>query len=485
MIRRIHYLVALALLLLILNGRPAWSQDTSEPPKRESIRTVQLLLDPKPEPDCALAYRLETPYMEQRPGNGALLYDTALSLMTQVKGKWPNIDDAKLAKWQESPLDKLPQQEVRDVIAAFEQPIHYLDLAGRCEYCTWEYPARDEGLRCPTPPLGGFRMLMSILTLKARMEMADGDVDAAIGTLRTGLSAARGIGSGPFVVQNLVGTSIARSVFREIEGLIQNPAAPNLYWALTALPHPLFDMRRAFQMEMDAPYVAVPELRRLKHEILTDDEVMRIWKKAAGMMPSDQISLLDALGKVQMVTSAMKLYPAAKQYLLGKGKKMEEVESLPKLYVVLLYQHDQSRRVCDMTLRWCDVPYWQATEGLKQCESLARSRDYASMDVVTAAFSYSAPWIGRIYLLNACAERDLAMLRCVEAIRMYAAGHGGNLPSALEVIKEVPIPADPVHGRVFSYQVANGKAVLESPAPPDVEPRYGLRYEVTVRPATK
>jgi hypothetical protein len=486
MTRRIHYLSAL--LLFILIGKPGWSQNTSEPPKKPSIRTVQLLVDPKPEPDCSLAYRLETPYMEQRPGNGALLYNTALALTTEVKGKHPEIDEARLEEWLKSPPDKPPRQEVREAIAAFEQAIHSLDLAGRCEQCLWECPTRDEGLRCAMPPTGGFRTLMSILMLKARLEMADGDVDAAMGTLRTALSMARGIGNGPFVIQNLIGISVASRVLREIEELVQIPATPNLYWALTALPHPLFDMRRSLQMEMDSPYAELPELRQLRHKVLSDEEVVRIWTKAADIPASEQSNLEAAFAKGWLVTAAVKAYPKARQYLLERGKTPEEVQSLPKLYVVLLYQHDQTRRRCDALLKWVDVPYWQAMEGLKEAEKgtwEAMGGSRADMDTITGVFAYSIPNIRTICLFNVRVERDLAMLRCVEAIRMYAAGHDGKLPQALSDITEAPIPADPVYGRAFNYQVAGTKAVLESPAPPGEDAKNGLRYEITIRQATK
>ena len=139
-------------------------------------------------------------------------------------------------------------------------------------------------------------------------------------------------------------------------------------------------------------------------------------------------------------------------------------------------------------LKWCDVPYWQAADKLKECEELASKRMGGGMgdtDVITAAFSINTPWIRGIYLRNAYLERDLAMLRCVEAVRMYAAGHDGKLPQALSNITEVPISADPVYGRAFSYQVAGGKAVLESSAPPGEPVRDGLRYEITIRQATK
>ncbi len=488
MARRIHYLPILA-LLFTLDGKPVWSQGTSEPAKKESIRTVQLLVDPKPEPDCALAYRLETPYMEQRPGNGAPLYDMALSLMTEVKGKHPEIDEAKLDEWRNSPLDKLPQQDVRQAIKAFEQSIHCLELASRCEQCVWEYPVREEGLRFTMPATGGFRVLMPILTLKARMEMADGNVEAAIGTLRVGLATARAFGGGPFVVQNLIGSSLARRTFREIEWLIQSPATPNLYWALTALPHPLLDMRRSLQMETDAVYATVPELRRLQHEVLSDDEVVQIWKKATMTWSSGQGhgDLLAATEKAFLVAGVLKTYPKAKQYLLTKGKTPEDVEALPKLYVVALYQHDRNRRLCDMMLKWIDVPYWQAADKLKECDETSRAMggDMVDMDAISAAFSINTPWIRGIYLRNVLADRDLAMLRCVEAIRMYAAGHDGKLPQALSDITAVPIPADPVYGRGFSYQAADGKAVLESPAPAGEPEKDGLRYEITIRKTTK
>jgi hypothetical protein len=489
MARRIHYLPVLALLLFLLNGRPVRSQDTNEPRKKESIHTVQLLLSPKAEPECALAYRLETPYMEQRPGNGALLYDTAFALLTQIQAKHSELSEAKLDEWLDSPVDKLPQQDVREAISAFEEPIHCLALAGRSESCTWEYPVRDEGLRCSMPPTGALRVLMPVLTLKARLEIADGDVDAAIETLRIGMSAARGIGNGPFTVQNLIGANIARRTLKEVEGLIQTPASPNMYWALTALPHPLLNMRQSLQMEMDAVYAQLPELRRLEHEILSDDDVVQIWKKAAATIGegSRPGNLEAAVVRVYLVAAAMKTYPKAKQYLLASGKTAEEVESLPKLYVVLLYQHDRNRRLCDAMLKWCDVPYWQAADKLKESEEASRSAggDMADMDGISAAFSINTPWIRGIYLRNAYLERDLAMLRCVEAIRMYGAGHDGKLPQALSDIAEAPIPADPVYGRAFTYQMADGKAVLESPAPAGEPVKGGLRYEITIRKTAK
>lgn len=91
------------------------------------------------------------------------------------------------------------------------------------------------------------------------------------------------------------------------------------------------------------------------------------------------------------------------------------------------------------------------------------------------------PAIQRICFLDARLARDIAMLRCIEAIRMYAADHGGKLPRSLAEITAVPLPTDPLNGGAFHYELAGGKAILESAIPPDGGPKDGLRYEITLR----
>jgi hypothetical protein len=78
-------------------------------------------------------------------------------------------------------------------------------------------------------------------------------------------------------------------------------------------------------------------------------------------------------------------------------------------------------------------------------------------------------------------DSDLAMLQCVEAIRSYAASHGGQLPQTLAEIKEVSIPNDPMSGAAFRYTRTGATAVLESTVPAGGEKRDELRYEITVK----
>ena len=96
------------------------------------------------------------------------------------------------------------------------------------------------------------------------------------------------------------------------------------------------------------------------------------------------------------------------------------------------------------------------------------------------------PAFGKVYLAWARIDRQLAGLRCVEAIRLHAATHGGNLPRALAEITDVPLPIDPITGKGMDawYKLeADGMGVLEVPPPPETPIHdLGRRYEL--RPET-
>ena len=77
-------------------------------------------------------------------------------------------------------------------------------------------------------------------------------------------------------------------------------------------------------------------------------------------------------------------------------------------------------------------------------------------------------------------ESDLALLQCVEALRSYAASHGGQLPQTLAEITEVSIPKDPMTGEAFRYTRTSTAAVLESPLPPGNK-KSVIQYEIVVK----
>jgi hypothetical protein len=75
----------------------------------------------------------------------------------------------------------------------------------------------------------------------------------------------------------------------------------------------------------------------------------------------------------------------------------------------------------------------------------------------------------------------VAALQCVEAIRSYAATHGGQLPAGLTDITETPVPKDPISGEPFRYSRTGSTAVLESVVSPGDKLKQRIYYEVAVK----
>ena len=96
--------------------------------------------------------------------------------------------------------------------------------------------------------------------VKAKVQTAEHAYDQAVDTIETGMAFGRHVGQGPFLINNLVGVSICTLMIDRVEELIAQPGAPNLYWALTALPQPLVNMREALELEQKLAEYLVPEL---------------------------------------------------------------------------------------------------------------------------------------------------------------------------------------------------------------------------------
>jgi hypothetical protein len=60
-------------------------------------------------------------------------------------------------------------------------------------------------------------------------------------------------------------------------------------------------------------------------------------------------------------------------------------------------------------------------------------------------------------------DRDVAALRVIEALRMYAAEHNGKLPKSLDEMTAVPVPRNPATGKPFEYRLNGTTAVLDLP----------------------
>ena len=88
---------------------------------------------------------------------------------------------------------------------------------------------------------------------------------------------------------------------------------------------------------------------------------------------------------------------------------------------------------------------------------------------------------GKMHLLMDRLDRHVAILQCVEAMRLYAAAHEGKFPKQLSDITLVPVPDDPVAHKAFAYTRTGAKAVLEMPNLKGATDKNIIRYELSFK----
>jgi len=444
----------------------------------KSVEIRKLSLAPAAEPVPAMAYRLLPPLLDQKTGNAALLYYSAAALCPD---KEPEDLSEKIGKWRDLPVDQLPRKEVERVLSSFSNSFHYIGLAAQRADCQWEMPLED-GYSLQLPHLATFRRMIFAMQLQIRLKIADGQTDQAMEMLQQGLHMSRSIARGKTVIQDLVGTAIAALMFREVEDLMQMPDSPNLYWALTALPRPMIDMYISLEYEREVLFIEFPALRNLENEVMTPAQ-------ASGII-SDFIKKIQTLGGKNEDVPFKGLLPLgwvilhysdAKQFLARKGFSQQRIEEMPAAQAVLIYQKQEYQEMLDNMYKWFALPYSQAQPHLEKDSQRFDDHNRAK-GIKTNLFCTLLPALSRIAFLQARLDRHIALLRTIEAIRMFASDHSGRLPGSLAEITSVPIPADPVTGKAFLYERVDARnARLEAPVSP-VESKKRPVYELTIKP---
>ena len=256
---RTHFRRAAANVLSLLSvfaTTSALAQSASPKQAPVTAFVVQATREPLP----ALRYRLLPPFADLTPGNAAIIY-TKISVDYQAQRSRESYElDNKIIDWMDLPLDKLPRAEVERVVNENASRLAQADRAARMETCDWQLPVRTEKpWQIELPEAQGIRYIARLLVLRTRLAIADRKYDAAIHSLQTGLAMARHIAEQPTLVSGLVGVAIAGNMFHEVDDLMRAPDAPNLYWAITALPRPLVSLRPGMEQEQTWLDFRIPE----------------------------------------------------------------------------------------------------------------------------------------------------------------------------------------------------------------------------------
>jgi hypothetical protein len=460
---------SLVLFILLLAGPPLAAQS--------SDNTIKLKLQPAGEPSPALKYQLLPDVPDLSPGNAAVLYYRAFSPDWYHWRRQPKIYE-KIEAALASPLADLPRKDL-DWVTDSRQ-LRELDLAARHEYCDWDLTnrVRTEGIGLSLPDVQAFRELNRLLALRTRLYIADRQYDKAVDSLQTGLTMSRQVAEAPVLICLLVGAAGAQGQLAEVETLIQAPGAPNLYWALTGLPRPFFDLRRPFGGEKLVPLAVIPQLKDIETSHFGPEQIKALaaqfgyafrWEDSRPSTPLQ--------GKLDLLALTIRNYSSAKKALIAQGWKAEDLEALPTLQVVCIQAMREYLRVRDDGFKWVGLPYWQARPELQrvQQEMKARRNNLGAeplMDLIAPVLNVSkVAW--RV-------ERRITALRTIEAIRLHAAANDGRLPATLADIHLVPVPEDPITGKDFFYSVKGDQFTLTGPAPAGDDPNLVLSYVATL-----
>jgi hypothetical protein len=463
------------LFVFLITAAAAPAQAPSE------VEPTKLTLSPAAAPSPALKYKLLPDLIDQTPGNAALEYYRAFS-----PEWWGNIRQPKVwetvEKALQSPLANLPRNQL-----GFVENNHMLkqvDRAARREYVDWGMAERlrRDGIGLLLPDVQSLRQTATLLAVRARLEIAEGRFDKAVYTLQTGMALGHHTGDSVTLIQDLVAMAIAGQMLAQLEELIQQPGAPNFYWALTELPRPFIDLRKGLQGEKLGMYATIPELSSLETTRLTPEQQQKLLQMLGGgieaMVYEQKSNWSNRLAGTLLVLRA---YSESKKALIAEGRKPEEVEALPALQVVLIHSLHVYQRLQDDLFKCYGLPYWEARPLMVQNNERFRQ---ARRRLEGMPFIEFLPAIQKVVASAVRTDRRIAALRCIEAIRLYAAAHDGKLPPALDAVTEVPIPVDPMTGKAFTYRVSGERATLYAPPPPGEQamPNYNiLNYELTLR----
>jgi hypothetical protein len=466
-------------------------------------RTMMVSAAPAPVP--ALKYRLYPATTDRRPGNAIPIYLRFAHERSDARKKQIR---EKPEQWNKLPLDKLPLDEAKKFLDSYRYNLKQLELGARRSSVDWSYTL-DAGdpIGLLLPDVQEMRMHAPILVLKARVEMAEGRFADAVRTLETGYSFSQQVGDGPFLINSLVGIACGSMCTDCLTDLIEQPQAPNMYWALAVIPWPLNDLRKANEIEQRMLEMQFPDLADLDRPRSAKE-----WDRVLANVRKE-IERINHLEKDFKVVkpgcawtdpaSKSPDLPIARKYLTeAVGIKADAIAAMPPAEVLLRYlssfYHElrdevfkaaylpfpKRLAVCDEADKRLNVvrhPHVGKTYELRPVDE-ADKNSKAAPDTEPARLArLLLPAIRKVQLADIRLPRRLAILQAIEALRMHAAAHNGQLPDKLADVKVVPVPDDPGTGKAFEYQRDGKTATLISRIPGEVPGYTAMRYRVTVR----
>lgn len=351
--------------------------------------------------------------------------------------------------------------------------LRLVDRAARLDKPDWQIllKVKTEGISLLLPDLQKMRELAAALQGRFREEIAQQRYDDAIITAKTLFALSRHVGEHPTLIGNLVGIAIAMVGVAPLEEMLEQPGCPNFYWALTDLPYPLISVERGLAGErvlIHSEFRDLSETRPMTAEQIKKviDHIDYIRK-----FEPDRVKVTTRQWIAVRAKDEKKL-AAAKARLVESGLDPSKLDTFPADQIILLDEVREFTELRDDATKFLKLPTWEY-EKWSAKEVVAKEPALLELFLISAR---------RVRVSQGRLEQRIAMLRHVEALRMYAAEHDGKLPEKLDDIP-LPLPDDPFTGKPFRYSVEKGTAHLRG-TPPAGYGRvaaYNLHYEITIR----
>jgi hypothetical protein len=468
------------LCLLAVPGAEPRTRPDAQPARR-------LTLTPAKASSPALRYRLLPDLLEQRTADAAPHYRRASFLLRRDV---PQPVRSALYDWSDLRTDQLPKEQVRQALALAEPALGEVECGALCESCDWGHTEnlRRDGIFTVLDGIQEMRELHFFLLLRMRLDLVEGRTPRALRTARLALAMAQHVAESPTLISCLISFAMATRTAAVLEEVIERPDAPNLYWALTDLPRPFVDLRRAVQGERLGAYASFPGMTQLAPfdaEPLRPEQVKVLADRLIGIGRDFEIPVFN---RYVLAYLLYRKHDKSRQALLDAGRPRDCVDRMTPLEVSLLHSFLEYDRELDELMKLQSLPYWEAQpqlEARRKRTRLPRTIPEAMRGDGPALplAGQFVPAIDKVLMARTRVERRLAALRCIEAVRLYAANHDGQWPARLDDIREVSVPFDPATGKPFDYRVLDGKAYLSGPNvfPGNPSPATVIRYELTPR----
>ncbi len=215
------------------------------------------------------------------------------------------------------------------------------------------------------------REIASLLALRVRFELAEGKAGEAAWTLQTGFAMARHVADAPCLVCALVGMAISAIMLDRLEEFVQRPDAPNMYWPLTDLPRPLFDLRKPMQGERLMIYGSFPGTTEMEADLnakpWTPEQVEKAVRLLREFTDEDEnMEILKIRDEMEMLLRIAARHEADKKVLIDEGRPKELVDAMPHVQVALMASIAAIRSAFDEVQKWQGLPFWEAQPAMDQ-----------------------------------------------------------------------------------------------------------------------